>query len=75
MLSECVDQGTVDVVDGDAENHGDHILHYSCLYGVPGNSCSEVTAGVRKAHASTEKVLQTVPCSLETREGWIIKEC
>lgn len=29
MLSECVHQGAVDIVDGDAENHSDHILDYS----------------------------------------------
>lgn len=30
MLSECADQSTIDVVNGDAEGCDDHILGHSC---------------------------------------------
>lgn len=51
MLPKNVHQAAVDIVDGDAEDHGDHVLDDHSLNGVTIDR-RWVVAGVGKAHGS-----------------------
>ena len=46
MFPECVYQDTIDVVDGDAENHCDHILDYSYVQAVPIDNCCGIPVSI-----------------------------
>lgn len=46
MFPECVYQDTIDVVDGDAENHGSHILHNSYVQAVPIDNCCDIPVSI-----------------------------
>lgn len=46
MLFECVHKSTIHKVDGDAENHGDHILDHSCVEVVTIGNGGGILAGV-----------------------------
>ena len=46
MLPECVHQDTINVVDGDAENHSNHILDYSYVQAVPIDNCCDIPVSI-----------------------------
>ena len=59
MFPECVYQDTIDVIDGDAENHGNHILDYSYVQAVPIDNYCDIPVRIWKAHESTDRILET----------------